>query len=85
MLFLTASNLFDSSFTRLLVLVLVLVRVNDDDDDDDDDDDNDDNVTNIILFLDYLLYPIEGHLVAINNNININNNIINNINTIKVN
>ena len=78
MLFLTASNLFDSSFTRLLVLVLVLVRVNDDDDDD--------NVTNIILFLDYLLYPIEGHLVAINNNININNNnIINNINTIKVN
>ena len=79
MLFSTASNLFDSSFTRLLVLVLVLVRVNDDDDDDDD------NVTNIILFLDYLLYPIEGHLVAINNNININNNIINNINTIKVN
>ena len=35
-------NLFDSSFTRLLVLVLVLVLmlVNDDSDDDDDDDDS---------------------------------------------
>ena len=42
MLFLTASNLFDSSFTRLLVLVLVLVLIDDDDDDDNDDDDDDD-------------------------------------------